>query len=139
MKWIIAGPRFGLTPSLVLEALNLNLDPSSITEIVSGRARGVDRLGESWATSHGIKIKPFPVTPQLRARLGSRAPFYRNVQMGEYVGRSGALIVVHDGPTVTTPGSTHMLETAIKFRLSTIIVVSTDTPNNPKRIHHGNS
>lgn len=135
MKWIIAGPHkpsAGLTESTVHQALSLSLEADAIDEIVSGRAAGVDTYGESWAAEHGIHVQPFPVTRQLRARLGSRAPFYRNTQMAEYVGRRGALIVVHDGPIVTTPGSQHMLSTAIKFKLSDIIVVSTDTYQ-PKR------
>lgn len=87
MKWIIAGPhksRPGLTENAVLQALDFALDAGSISEIVSGHALGVDRLGEKWAALHGLLIKLFPVTRQLRARLGSRAPFYRNTQMAEY-------------------------------------------------------
>ena len=132
MKLIIAGPRNPKSRELVLAALDATLDPDQITEIVSGKARGVDTIGETWADRHGIPVKTFPVTQQLRARLGSRAPFYRNTQMAEYVGRRGALVIIHDGPKVSTPGSSHMLETAQVCRLHSIQVVSTDTIHSQK-------
>lgn len=31
-----------------------------ITEVVSGKARGVDTLGEIWASMYNIPVKPFP-------------------------------------------------------------------------------
>lgn len=32
----------------------------TITEVVSGKARGADSAGEAWAEARGIPVKPFP-------------------------------------------------------------------------------
>jgi len=52
-----------------------------ITEVVSGRATGVDRVGEIWASHRGIPIKFFPAE---WSKHGKAAGPIRNRQMGEY-------------------------------------------------------
>ena len=56
MKLLIAGSRsivdYGLIDALLW-------DVSGITEIVSGGARGADRLGEAWANRNGIPVVRF--------------------------------------------------------------------------------
>ena len=74
-------------------------------EIVSGRAKGPDTFGEWWALSHGSAIKFFPVD----WKLGPKAGFIRNEQMGDY---ADALIAFWDGKS---GGTKHMIEYMMKL------------------------
>ncbi len=85
MKVIIAGSRDITDYDLVCRAVIAS--GFEITEVVSGECRGVDKLGERWARSHGIKIEPFAY---LR-KLGSRGGPVRNEQMAKY---ADALIAI---------------------------------------------
>lgn len=61
-----------------------NLDdylPETVTEIVSGGARGVDRSARQYAVAHGIKLTEF--LPEY-ARYGRAAPIKRNLAIVEY-------------------------------------------------------
>ncbi len=69
-----------------------------ITEVVSGGARGVDKLGECWAEQHKIPIKQF--LPDWNAN-GKAAGHIRNRQMGDY---ADALIAIWDGESRGTKG-----------------------------------
>ena len=62
-----------------------------ITSVISGGARGADRLGEQWARSHGI---PFQVFPADWDKWGKSAGYVRNKQMAEV---AEALIALWDG------------------------------------------
>ena len=75
------------------------------TEVVSGRAKGPDTFGEWWALSHGSAIKFFPVD----WKLGPKAGFIRNEQMGDY---ADALIAFWDGKS---GGTKHMIEYMMKL------------------------
>ena len=79
MKTIIAGSRSIGVPAVVHAAIDAS--GFEITEVVSGTARGVDRLGEVWARLKGIPIKQFPANWTV---YGKRAGYLRNVQMAEY-------------------------------------------------------
>ena len=57
MKTIIAGSRDLTDYNLV--KLAVEESGFEIAEVVSGGARGVDRLGERWAKEHGVPIKRF--------------------------------------------------------------------------------
>ena len=101
MKTIIAGSRdiediaelyaaieeCGWTPSIV----------------VSGTARGVDRLGELWAENKGIPIERHPADWNTH---GKRAGRIRNAQMAL---SAEALIALWDGKS---KGTQHMIEVA---------------------------
>lgn len=93
MRVIIAGPRY-IDPEkhieysveeylpLVREFLaKINYE---ITEVVSGKAKGFDTIGEEWAKENDIPIKEFPVTKEDWQTKGKRAGFIRNQVMGEY-------------------------------------------------------
>jgi len=71
-----------------------------IDEVVSGGARGVDKLGEVWARDHDIPIKVFPAD---WAEYGKAAGIIRNGQMSRY---ADALIAVWDG---SSRGTTDMI------------------------------
>lgn len=70
-----------------------------ITEVISGGARGVDRLGERWARNHGI---PCLVIRPDWDRHGKRAGFIRNHEM---LTLADAVICVWDGQS---SGTEHM-------------------------------
>ena len=112
MKVIIAGSRSVTSQSTVFEILNMvNID---VTEVVSGTASGVDKIGEEWATQHGIAIKEFPADWD---KFGKRAGYIRNEQMAEY---ADALIAVWDG---VSPGTKHMIDIARNKDLSVYVIM----------------
>lgn len=94
MKVIIAGGReitdYKTVSDGIIEALREWGRPA-VTEVVSGKARGVDTLGERWANNHGIRVKPFPAD---WGQYGKVAGFMRNQQMADY---ADALIAIWDG------------------------------------------
>lgn len=116
MKLIIAGSR-GLSPTVeeiseALKSLMLSdtgrIHVEEVTEIVSGRARGVDQAGERWAAAKGIAVKPFPVNVADHQRHVSRGEFAaaakaRNRAMAEY---ADAALVFWDEDS---PGSANMV------------------------------
>lgn len=83
-----------------------------ITEVVSGFARGVDLLGELWATRNFITFKRFPADWD---RFGKSAGYKRNVEMSEY---AEALIAIWDQKS---PGTKSMIEIATKRGLKVYI------------------
>jgi len=118
MKVIIAGSRIITDYATVERAIKVSGFP--ITELVSGGARGVDRLGERWAREHHVPIKQF--LPDWD-RHGSRGPFHagimRNRAMAAYVGKGGGLIAVWDG---TSPGTKHMVMEARALQLKVSVL-----------------
>lgn len=76
MKVLIAGSR-DFSDYDLLEA-QVDQVANNITEIISGTARGADRLGEEYARRHKISIKKMPAEWD---RLGKQAGFARNKQM----------------------------------------------------------
>jgi glycerophosphoryl diester phosphodiesterase len=101
MKVIIAGSRTITDYELVRRAvLASGMD---ITEVVSGGAKGVDRLGEQWARRNQRRYVVFPAD---WARQGTAAGYKRNEQMALY---AGGLVAVWDG---VSPGTKHMIEIA---------------------------
>lgn len=103
MKTIIAGSRSIIDSEEINKAVSMS--EFEITEVVSGTARGVDKLGESWALENGIPIKQFPADWD---KFGRGAGYIRNAQMAEY---SDALIAVWDGHS---RGTRHMINCAQK-------------------------
>lgn len=102
MKVIIAGSRTINDPS----ALDIAIEQAGfeITEVVSGRALGVDTLGEEWADLNGVPKMLFP--PDRKKYGWPKAAFVRNAQMADY---ADALIAVWNGES---HGTKHMIERA---------------------------
>jgi hypothetical protein len=113
MKVIIAGSRNILDLNVVEEAVSLS--GFTITEVVSGHARGVDTLGETWAKKNNIPIKLF--IPDWD-KHGKSAGFIRNVDMIKYVEPNGGLIAIWDG---LSRGTNHSILTAKKYNILTYI------------------
>lgn len=110
MKTIVAGSRWILgVPALFYVMTCIRELPWKPTEIVSGRARGVDQMGESWAKIHRVPLKPFPAAwYDADGVLDRRAGFKRNTEMADY---AEALLAVWDGES---RGTAHMIEQATK-------------------------
>ena len=101
MKTIIAGSRGVSDYQRIVKAVEDS--GFQITEVVSGTARGVDRLGERYAEEHGIPVKHFPANWGVHGRAAGPI---RNVAMAEY---AEALIAVWNG---ISAGTAHMIATA---------------------------
>jgi hypothetical protein len=71
-----------------------------IAEVVSGGARGPDKIGEEWADLHNIPVKGFPADWD---KYGKSAGIHRNIEMAEY---ADALIAIWDGKS---KGTLHMI------------------------------
>lgn len=106
MKVIIAGSRTA-TMANVLKAISYCPFIKDATEIVSGKAPGADKHGETWAESAGIPVKPFPadwdnitIPGAVVRKRGDGTPYnaaagpMRNGQMARY---ADALLLVWDG------------------------------------------
>jgi len=117
MRVIIAGSRdFNCFEKLTI-ALNEYLKDAVYSEefeIVSGGARGADRLGEQYARLYGATIKQF--IPDWHS-LGKRAGIVRNEQMAKYATH---LVAFWDG---ISPGTKHMIEFAKRSGLTVHVVM----------------
>jgi YspA, cpYpsA-related SLOG family len=101
MKVVIAGSRKiheDYYKDLLIAIKNSGYE---ITEVVSGCAIGVDRMGERFARSMNIPVKPMPAD---WTRYGTSAGPIRNKKMAEY---ADAAIILWDGES---PGSKNMFE-----------------------------
>ncbi len=86
-------------------------------EIVSGGARGADKLGEQFAKEYNIKIKQF--IPDWDT-YGKSAGYRRNAEMALYAKKdNGVLIAFWDG---ISKGTNHMIDLAKKHGLKIYIV-----------------
>lgn len=110
MKVIIAGSRSVTSPSVIIDAINYS--GFDIDEVVSGTARGVDRIGEQWGCSNNKKITRFPADWD---KHGKSAGYRRNVDMAQY---ADALIAVWDG---SSKGTQHMINIAHENGLEVFI------------------
>jgi len=99
MKVIVAGGRT-FTDALLLDCVLSKLIRSD-WEIVSGGARGADRMGKVWANEHNVSCRVFPAKWDL---LGKRAGMVRNGEMADY---ADALVAFWDGISV---GTKNMIE-----------------------------
>lgn len=108
---IIAGSRKITDFGRVVAAITASGWADQITEVVSGRAIGVDRLGERWAAEHGIPVKEFEVFREDWKYQGRGAGCARNREMAQYAAQfpGAALILVWSGHST---GSANMLAEA---------------------------
>lgn len=117
MKLIVAGPRYYTDFEFVRRKLDLLLsktDPvADPIEIVSGKARGIDKLGERYAELKGYPIMPFPADWK---QYGKPAGHIRNLQMAMYATHAA---VFWDG---RSKGSKSMIDKAIEKGLVVRIV-----------------
>lgn len=110
MKTIIAGSRS--VDSLDVVAAAVEASMLTVSEVVSGTAKGVDQLGEAWALQNAIPVSRFK--PDWK-RFGRAAGLRRNEDMAAY---ADALIAVWDGKS---RGTEHMIATAKQHDLSVFV------------------
>ena len=126
LRAIIAGSRDFNNFSKLMNSCN-NILPSIINRnnnlgrirIVSGTARGADRLGEQYAKVAGYEVSRFPADWDT---FGRAAGYVRNTQMAKYAmadDNYGVLIAFWDEKS---KGTKHMIDLAEKNGLEVHIV-----------------
>ena len=112
MKTIIAGSR-NITDYTLVEAA-VKESGFEITEVVSGAARGVDRLGEVWADQHQIVYRQFKADWNTH---GKAAGFIRNQEMADY---AEALVAVWNGSRGTKDMITRATNRGLKVHIKRV-------------------
>ncbi len=115
LKIIVAGSRDFDNYDLLKQKLDFYCQrySSDDIEIVSGAARGADRLGEKYAQDSQLSLKKFLADWD---KHGKSAGYRRNEQMAEY---ANAAVVFWDGKS---KGSQHMINLAKEQRLNRSVV-----------------
>jgi len=112
MKIIIAGGRDFDDYERLCGYCDYLLQNKDDIEIVSGAAKGADKLGERYAKERGYKLRLFPAD---WGTHGNRAGYLRNEEMALY---ADALIAFWDG---SSKGTQHMIRIAENNLLKTRI------------------
>ena len=109
MKVIVAGSRTFSDRALAfakLDRILANVGPGECT-IVSGGARGADRIGEAYARARGLKCEVFPAD----WAAGRGAGYERNQRMAAV---ADALVAFWDGESRGTADMIRLMQTAGK-------------------------
>jgi hypothetical protein len=112
IKVIIAGGRDFTNEALLARHCDSLLIGTNF-EIVSGAARGADRLGEFYAIERSLPITRFVPDWEIH---GKRAGYLRNEEMANY---ADWLIAFWDGQS---KGTKHMIDIAKKIGLVTHVI-----------------
>lgn len=113
MKVIIAGCRhFGHPADYELVEAAVRESGFEITEVVSGRARGIDRWASTYATRNRIPCRPFYAQWHMHGQV---AGMVRNQAMADY---ADALIAVWDN---RSRGTADMIDRARKQGLKVYV------------------
>jgi len=112
-KVIVAGGRDFVNYDLLKSKLDILLVNRNPVEIVSGCARGADKLGEVYAQSAQVPVARFPAQ---WSEHGKSAGYIRNDQMAEY---ADALVAFWDGKS---RGTKHMIDVAISRGLKIRVI-----------------
>jgi len=116
MKVIIAGSREFSDFNLLREKCE-EIISSEEVEIVSGTAKGADKMGEEYAKAKGYQIKRFPANWN---KYGKSAGYLRNKEMAEY---ADSAIIFWDG---SSKGTKHMIDLAKDKGLKVNIILYKD-------------
>jgi hypothetical protein len=116
MKIIIAGSRDITDYGWLYDAIKNSQLP--ITCVISGGARGVDGLAQTWAAAHNI---PCEVIPAEWKKHGKGAGYKRNTEMLE---KADGLIALYDGES---KGAKHMIDIAYKEAKKRKFLIYTET------------
>lgn len=112
--WIVvAGSRTFNNYSLIKKKLDFFLQKLENITIVSGGARGVDKLAERYAKENNYPLEVFKADWK---KYGKSAGYKRNVEMAEV---SDCLVAFWNG---TSPGTKHMIDIAKEKNLNIRIV-----------------
>lgn len=85
-----------------------------VTEVLSGCARGADRLGEIWAAQRGIPVRPFPADWD---QHGKAAGHIRNRQMAAE-GEGLVALLPSDAKAYPAKGTRDMIAQAERWQFS---------------------
>jgi hypothetical protein len=113
IKVIIAGGRDFNDLNLLFKNCEEILKEYSEIEIVSGGARGADKMGEYYANKKEYQIKRFPAQWE---KYGKSAGYIRNKEMSEY---GDLLIAFWDG---SSKGTKNMIDLAESKKIPTHII-----------------
>lgn len=108
---IIAGGREFTNYVLLANALDLLLKKKLTThkiQIVCGKARGADSLGERYAKERGYTVLEYPAEWD---KYGKRAGYMRNEQMAKV---ANCTVAFWDG---SSKGTEHMINLSVKYKL----------------------
>jgi hypothetical protein len=108
LKIIVAGSRDFSDYELLKSKLDFLFDDRAI-EIVSGTAKGADRLGEKYAKEKGYLVTKFPANWK---RYRKAAGYKRNEQMAKYATHA---VIFWNG---SSPGTKHMIDLAKQYSLN---------------------
>lgn len=124
LKVIVAGSRDFDIFSKVEDTLMMYFKEHKLhradVEIVSGAARGADRLGEQFAIKYGLKLTKFPADWD---KYGKSAGYRRNAEMAKY---ADVLFAFWDGKS---KGTQHMINLAKDANLD-VHIIYTNTASN---------
>lgn len=133
MKLIIAGSRNFDNYELAEKIIDFYIERNKVNtrelEIISGGAKGADRLGEEYAEKYGIKLTRYKAN---WVKYGKQAGIVRNSQMAK---EGDALIAFWDG---MSRGTKNMIETALRRKLD-VYVYETNGINPKGLIHESNN
>lgn len=111
---IIAGSRNFNNYDYLKKICDFIIDEEDVV-IISGTARGADKLGERYAKEKGFELRLFPAKWD---EYGKRAGYFRNVEMAK---NADMLIAFWDGES---KGTKHMIDIAEKEGLASAVVQS---------------
>ena len=111
MKFIIAGSR-NMVPTKE-DWDTLDRFRTTITEVVSGCAKGADTFGEEWADDQRLPVKKFPADWD---KYGRNAGPIRNKQMAEY---ADGLVAFR---FKNSKGTTNMIKQARECELEVVVI-----------------
>jgi len=117
-KLIVAGSRGWTDYDILVHEVRHHLAKFALNrtvQIVSGTAKGADKLGEQMATFYGIPLIQFPAQ---WTTIGRAAGFIRNTEMAKYA--NGAIVFWDK----QSRGAHHMLNEARKQRINATCVWS---------------
>ena len=110
IRLVVAGGRDFTNYAGMCEALDKLLVDVDNTTIISGGARGVDKLGERYAKERGYALEVYPADWE---KYGKSAGYRRNEQMAEVATH---LVAFWDGES---RGTKHMIDLGNKHGLTT--------------------
>jgi len=113
VKVIIAGGRDFKDYGLLCRKADYYLSRQDEIEIVSGTAKGADKLGERYADERGYKITRFPAD---WGTFGNSAGYRRNEEMAQY---ADALIAFWNE---RSKGTKHMIDLAELYKLKVRVI-----------------
>ena len=115
MKLLVCGGRDYNDYGRVERAIKVIQDNYSafVTGIISGNARGADRLGEEYAAKNDLELEVYPAQWN---KYGKRAGWLRNIQMAEE-GKPNVILAMPGGR-----GTDMMIKIGVDKKIETVVV-----------------